>query len=245
MKKLLIVVLAVVMVCGAAFGQDFVPAAKAGAKSLNFTFAGLGTFGIGPAGVANFAHFNPGFGASYFLSSDAAVRIGFQIAMPSSTIPANPPAGKPGTDATQSAFSAGVGIDYLMYLYGMTPRVKPFAGLGIAFATNSTTEKSGTGAADGTNFVQTETKNNANGVNINGTAYQAGTGLALQAIIGAEFFIYSELSISAEYDLNLLNLQSASDQVSTQGPTSVTTKSPSFTQILGFGAAGATLHIYF
>jgi hypothetical protein len=246
MKKLLIVMLAVVMVCGAAFAQDFVPAAKSGAKSLNFTFAGLGAFGIGATGVSNFpGKFTPGFGASYFLSSDAAVRIGFQIAMPSGTSPANPPAGKPGTDGSMSAFSAGVGIDYLMYLYGMTPRVKPFAGLGVAFATNSTDEKNGTGNNDGTGFIQGEVKNNVNGVNINGTTYFAGTGLALQAIVGAEFFIYSELSLSAEYDLNLFSIQSASDQVASQGAVSVTTKSPSFTKILGFGTAGATLHIYF
>jgi opacity protein-like surface antigen len=243
MKKLLVVMLVTFMVCGVVLAQDFQPAAKSGAKSLNFTFAGLGAFGIGAAGVPNFSKFNPGFGVSYFLSSDAALRLGLQIAIPSATIPANPAAGKTGTDATQSAFSAGVAVDYLMYLYGMTPRVKPFAGLGVAFATNSTTEKDGIN--DNTNFTQTEIKNNSNGVNINGTAYQAGTGLALTAIVGAEFFIYSELSISAEYDLNLFGTQSASDQVKTQGPTSVTTKSPSFTSLLGFSAAGAMLHIYF
>lgn len=246
MKKLLFVMLALAMVSTLVFAQEINPAAKGGAKSLNFTFNGLGAFGIGATGVSNFPNkFNPGFGVSYFLSNDAALRLGIQIALPSQTSPANPPAGKPGTDATGSAFSGGLGVDYLMYMYGMTPRVKPFAGLGLAFATVSTTEKSGTGGADGTNFVQTETKNNAAGVNINGTTYTAGMGLALQGIVGAEFFIYNEISISAEYDLNLLNIQSGSDQVVTQGPNSTTTKSPSFTTILGFGSAGATLHIYF
>ena len=245
MKKLLIIALAVVMVCGAAFAQDFQPAAKSGAKSLNFTFGGLGAFGFGPTGLASVPNFNPGFGVSYFMSSDAAIRLGLQIAMPTMTSPANPPAGKPGTDATASAFSAGVGLDYLMYMYAMSPRVKPYVGVGLFFAMNSTNEKSGTGAADGTNFVQTETKNNSNGVNINGRTYQAGTGFGLQAIIGAEFFIYSEISISAEYDLNLFAVESAADQVVTNGPNSTTTKSPSFTNILGFGCAGSTVHIYF
>jgi opacity protein-like surface antigen len=237
MKKLLIVMLAVVMVCGAAFAQDFVPAAKAGAKSLNFTFAGLGAFGIGPTGPGG------GFGCSYFLSNDAALRLGLQIALPSMTTPANPAVGNTGTDATASAFSFGVSADYLMYMYGMSPRVKPYAGLGVSLALASTDEKNGTN--NNTNFTQTETKNNSNGVNINGTTYRAGTQLGLMAIMGAEFFIYSELSLSAEYQLNLFSLTSAADQVSTTGPTSTTTKSPSYTKILGFGTAGAALHIYF
>ena len=245
MKKVLLLTLAVVLICGFAFGQDFQPAAKTGAKSLNFTFGGLGAFNFGAAGLANLSNFNPGFGASYFLSSDAALRLGFQIAAPSATSPANPPAGKPGTDATSSAFSLGIGVDYLMYMNAISPRVKPYVGAGIVFGMNSTDQKSGTGTNDGTGFVQTETKNNANGVNINGTTYQAGTGFGLQAIIGAEFFIYSEISISAEYDLNLISLVSAADQVVTTSPNSTTTKSPSFTNILGFSAAGAMVHIYF
>jgi hypothetical protein len=158
-------------------------------------------------------------------------------------MPANPPTGKPGTDATESAFNLGIGADYLMYMGA--GRVRPFMGGGLFFATASTDEKDGTGNANGTGFVQTETKNNSNGININGTTYQGGTAFGLRAIMGAEFFIYNELSISAEYDLNLVGIASAADQVVTHGATSVTTKSGSVTTILGFGAAGATLHIYF
>jgi opacity protein-like surface antigen len=246
MKKLLIVMLAVVMVCGAAFAQEFQPAAKSGAKSLNFTFDGLGAFGIGATGP------NGGLGLSYFMSNDAAIRLGFQIALPSMTSPANPAAGKTGTDATASAFSFGVGADYLMYMYGMTPRVKPFAGLGVRFGMVSTNDKDGSNDNSVGPFVQTETKNraydkngNAAGVTINNVTYNAGTQIGLMGIVGAEFFIYPELSLSAEYDLNLFSSTSASDQVSTTGPTSVTIKSPSFTKILGFSAVGAALHIYF
>jgi opacity protein-like surface antigen len=128
-------------------------------------------------------------------------------------------------------------------MYGMTPRVKPFAGLGVSLSMGSTDEKNGTN--DNNNFVQTETKNNVNGVNINGHTYRAGTQLGLMGIIGAEFFIYPELSLSAEYQLNLFSLTSASDQSVITGPTTTTTKSPSFTTILGFSCAGAMLHIYF
>ena len=80
---------------------------------------------------------------------------------------------------------------------------------------------------------------------MNGTTYTGGTRLGLMGIVGAELFVYNELSFSAEYQLNLFSMTSAADQVQTQGATSVTTKSPSFTNILGFGTAGATVHIYF
>lgn len=241
MKKLLIVVLAVVMVCGAVFAQEFQPAAKAGAKSLNFTFFGLGEFklnGTGPAG---------GLGLSYFMSNDAAFRLGVQLGIASSTIPANPPAGVTGTDGSTSKFQVGLSGDYLMYLYGMTPRVKPYAGLGISFAITSLSQKD---TVSGT-AVQTEVKGAFYHITGAGAAQkvvideQGGMTLGLKGILGAEFFLYPELSISAEYSLNLFSLNSPSDLVATQGPSSQTTKQTSSSQILGFGAAGAALHIYF
>ena len=232
MKKLLIVMLAVVMVCGAAFAQDFQPAAKSGAKSLNFVFGGLGAFNIGPAGVNN------GFGVSYFMSNDAALRLGLQVKSSSSTQPYNDPAppNNPGSDGSTSTFGLGLGIDYLMYMYGMTPRVKPYMGLGAFVLMNSSDTKFQVlnAAADGT---ATQTKN-GNG--------NEGLSFGLAGIAGAEFFIYPELSLSAEYQLTLFDLTSKSDKVeSKKNKTDVTTKQGSATQILGFGTAGATLHIYF
>ncbi len=248
MKKALIIAMTTAIMFGLASAQDISPAQHAGAKSLNFTFGGLGNFGLGASGLVNLpssSNFVPGFGASYFLNSETAVRIGFQIAIPSGTSPANPPAGKPGTDATESAFSLGVGADYLMYMG--TGRVRPYLGAGIYFATVSTDEKSGSGTNDGTGFVVTETKNRTNGIAVplNGVTYIGGSAFGLQGIIGAEFFIYNEISVSAEYDLNLFNTMGSADQVVTTGSSSTTTKSPNTTSILGFGAAGATLHIYF
>jgi hypothetical protein len=68
----------------------------------------------------------------------------------------------------------------------------------------------------------------------------------LVAILGAEFFVYNEISLSAEYTLGLYQMTSRSDQTdSRKGLSDVTTKQGSSYQILGFGAAGATLHIYF
>jgi hypothetical protein len=86
-----------------------------------------------------------------------------------------------------------------------------------------------------TGGTQTETKN----------ASPAGTTFGLMGIAGAEFFIYPELSISGEYSLNLFSIMSKKDTETTVGGTTTTIKNGSSTQLLGFGAAGATVHIYF
>jgi opacity protein-like surface antigen len=123
-----------------------------------------------------------------------------------------------------------------MFLNSMSPRVKPYLGAGVGFALNSSDVKyriSNT-AINGT---ATETKNGG-----------ASDGLVfgLVAILGAEFFVYNEISLSAEYTLGLYQMTSRSDQTdSRKGLSDVTTKQGSSYQILGFGAAGATLHIYF
>jgi hypothetical protein len=213
--------------------QEFKPAAKAGATSFNFTFAGLGAFGIGPAGV------NGGISFSYFLSNDAALRLGLQGILNSSTQPWNDNSGSgtnPGTDGTTSSFGLGVGADYLMYASSITPRVKPYLGVGVFVTMNSSSTKPAISDAAG-NATVTETKN-GNG--------NEGLSFGAAGMAGAEFFIYPEISLSAEYQLTLVSLTSKSDRVvSYKGIPSVTTKQGSAMQILGFKTFGATLHIYF
>jgi hypothetical protein len=213
--------------------QEMIPAAKAGAMSFNFTFAGLGAFGIGPAGV------NGGISVSFFLSNDAAVRLGLQGVLNSSKQPWNdftPNGTNPGSDGTKSTLGLGVGADYLMYSSAITPRVKPYLGFGAFFTMNSSDTKPALSntVANGT-IIETK---NGNG--------NEGLSLGLAGIAGAEFFLYPEISVSAEYQLTLFSLTMRSDQVvSTQGNPDVTTKQGSATQILGFKTFGATLHIYF
>jgi hypothetical protein len=233
MKKLIVLIIAVLTALSTLGAQEVKPAAKAGAKSLNFTFGGLGVFGIGPAGV------NGGISVSYFLSNDAAVRLGLQGVSNSSTQPWNDLSGNgtsPGSDGSASTFGLGVGADYLVYVTAMTPRVKPYLGAGVFVALNSSDTKPALSNAAG-NAAITETKN-GNG--------NEGLSFGLGGIVGAEFFLYPEISLSAEYQLNVISLTSRSDQVvSYKGNPSRTTKQGSETQILGFGTFGATLHIYF
>jgi outer membrane protein W len=226
MKKVLAVVLAVVMMCGVVLAQDAPAGNVAGAKSMNFSFGGLGTFGLGATGI------NGGLGVTYFLSSDAAVRLGLQVGIASSTTPANPATGQTGKDGESSSTALGVGGDYLMYMGG--GRVKPYVGAGVSFSMNSNSSKNVVNTTAG---VQVETKN--------AIGSGAGTTLGLAGIAGAEFYLYNEISLSAEYQLNLFSMTSAADQEQTSGSTTVTTKGSSTTNLLGFSAAGATLHIYF
>jgi outer membrane protein W len=225
MKKILAVILAVVMMCGVVMAQDVQNlGTKAGDKSMNFTFNGLGTFGIGATGPQG------GVGLSYFLGSNAAVRAGLQVMSSSSTVPANPGTGQTGTDGSNSSFTLALSADYLMYMQGATSRVRPYMGAGFSFAMTSSESKNAVIAPT----VQATTK----GVG-------AGTTLGLMGIAGAEFYLYPELSLSAEYTLTLFSMNSPADVEISSGSTTVTTKQTSSTQILGFGTAGAAIHIYF
>jgi hypothetical protein len=213
--------------------QEMKPAVKEGARSLNFTFAGLGAFGLGSAGV------NGGISYSYFLSNESALRLGLQGIFNSSTQPWNDNSGNgtnPGTDGSTSSFGLGVGADYLMYTSAITPRVKPYFGAGVFVTMNTSSNKPAISDASG-NATITETKN-GNG--------NEGLSFGAAGMVGAEFFLYPEISLSAEYQLTLFSLTSRSDRVVTyRGFPSVTTKQGSSMQILGFKTFGATLHIYF
>lgn len=231
MKRVLLIMLAVAVVANFAVAQDM-PAIKSGAKSLNFTFGGFGGFGLtgtGPMG---------GVGMSYFLSNDAAVRLGLQVGTQSVKIPANPPAGQTGTDGDGSELLVGLGLDYLMY--GGSGRVRPYfgGGIGVTFGNNSYKLPVVPAGA------QTEVKNDPAPPGALGFTGITGVTFGVSGVLGAEFFLYNELSLSAEYRLNLISINSPADMEVTSGSTTITTKQPSSTTILGFGAAGATVHIY-
>lgn len=225
MKKFLAVVLAVVMMCGVVMAQDAPAGNQAGAKSMNFTFGGLGAFGLTGTGP------NGGLGLSYFLSSEAAVRVGLQVGTTSTTTPA---AITGNSDASSSTFDLGIGADYLMYMGG--GRVKPYMGAGVGLSLGSSSNEPSVSptAANGTLTKITNTRNTD------------GMTLSVVGIAGAEFYLYNEISLSAEYTLGLLRMRSGADSEATiKGAAAVTAKGSSSTNLLGFGAAGATLHIYF
>lgn len=228
------VLVAVIMLSSFTSAQDFqMKSLNAGDESINFTFGGLGAFGLGPAGISG------GISGSYFLDGNSAVRIGLQVRSSSSTTPWNDLSGNatnPGSDGSFSSFTLGIGADYLMYVK-TSGRVRTYLGGGVSLSMLTSNNKPALPNSAGPGTV-TETKN--------GTYGNEGTTIALAGLAGAEFFLYPELSISGEYQLNLFSLTSRSDtEVSIKGQSSVKSKKGSLTQILGFGAAGATVHIYF
>jgi hypothetical protein len=233
MKTTLTLLAALLIAAQSLPAQEFRPAARAGAMSLNFTFGGFGSFGIAGSGVSG------GLGISHFVSSDLAYRLGLQAVYNKVTTPWNdltPNGTNPGSDGSNSSLGLGIGFDYLMYTSSIAPRIRPYWGPGVFIIYNSSDVKPAVSGFAPTGTLL-ETKNaNAND----------GFTFGVLGVLGAEFFLYPELSLSAEYQLNVLSLTSRSDRVvSTKNNPDVTTKQGSAMQILGFSAAGATVHIYF
>ncbi|MFA6468956.1 MAG: outer membrane beta-barrel protein [Bacteroidota bacterium] len=225
MKKFLAVVLAVVMMCGVVMAQENL-GTKAGDKSLNFAFGGLGAFNIGTPNTYG------GVSLSYFLSGDAAVRFGLNVGMTSTTTPTNVTGN---SDAEGSTFDIGVGADYLMFMTGASTRVRPYMGGGVSIGLGSSSNKY---SVDPTINNETVERTNLRAAD--------GFALGLNGIVGAEFYLYPEMSLSAEYRLGLLSLSSGADSVTkTEGAADVTAKGTSGMNILGFGATAVMLHIYF
>ena len=231
MKKIFAVLVATVIIYGSLMAQDSIILAQ-GSKSLNFTFGGLAS--LGTTGAT--AGATTGFGMSYYLNKEEAFRIGLQVVDVSQTLPSNM---TNGTDGSLSLFGLGLSVDYLHYISGVTSRVHPYFGAGIAFSYSSTDQKSI--AYQG----QTQTDRKNDYVSINNISIGGGINLGVQGIGGVEFFIYPEISLSAEYVLHVVNFNIPSDVTSTTGNSSSTTKNTTTTQLLGFSAANLGVHIYF
>lgn len=214
---------------GSLSSQTVSPDIRSGARSLNFLFGGFGTFGIGPSGVAG------GVGFSHFASSSTAYRIGLQLVYNHSTTPWNDPV-IAGNDGKTSSTGFGVGFDYLMYMEGLSSHVRPYWGPGAFFTLNSSDVKPAVAnlVATGT-LLETKNGNPNDGVTF-----------GVRWVMGAEVFVYNDVSFSAEYNLNLFSLTSRADRtVSSFNLPDVTTKQGSAYQILGFGTAAAGVHLYF
>jgi hypothetical protein len=222
------------VVASAAVAQGVNPAVRPGTKSLNFTFGGFGGFGLAGTGPAG------GVGLSYFLNPNTALRIGVQARSYSRTLTWNSVTGATGTDGRESGLSVGLAVDYLKYMRGATSRVRPYigAGVGATRVSNKALPAAATGA------TVTETRNSPAGITGAGFA-SPGVTFDLHASLGAEFFLFNEISITGEYGLNLVNRTSPANMQAITGGTTVTTKGNPTTNILGFGAAGATVRIYF
>lgn len=222
MKKLLVLMCAVLFVGSVSYSQDVVPNLAGGSKALLFTFGGLNTL------AAN--NFSGGFGAKYYLSSSMAVRGALQFSSNSTSTPANPAAGDVGVDGSTSNTTIGVGG--AIELHMGSGRVSPYLGAGVGFSTTSTESKNAATATPPATPTQTTTTNA--GGNTTFTVY---------GIAGFEFFLWKEVSLAGEYRLGFSSTSNKDVEV-TSGTTTNTTKQGSSSSF-GVNAQGVlTLAVY-
>lgn len=223
MKKTLIILLVVMSFAANIYAQDAVkPATSAGTAGLLFTFSGLDNLGAGD--------FEGGFGGKYFFTRNLALRGILNFTTASQT----QPSGVPGVDDTEaSATVIGVGAA-LEYHFGYK-RVSPYIGGGLQFITTSTEET-------GEGYTMT---NDLGGQSVNGNTYRAGTMLEAFGLVGVEFFLFDELSLSAEYRLGFGSFSQSDEEFERDGFDKVTTDGGSGSQFALHSQGFLTLAIYF
>ncbi len=232
MKKTVFFLAILVIAGSVAFGQDVVPSINAGSMGVLFQFSGLANIGAGA--------YQGGIGGKYYLTDRTAIRVAAQFQYAKDNLPANPPTGTRGTDGYRSGTTFGL-LAAIEYHLGKG-RARPYIGAGALFSTTSTDEKDAVWAPN----PQTETKNGFNGLTLSNINFIPSTTLGFAALFGVEFFLYKELSLSAEYQL-MYGMMSFKDRVVTQGATTVTTPSPTGTgSRMGiFNDGSVILTVYF
>ena len=191
MRKLCAMVGALVLTASVSYGQgqEVTPDRASGSKALLFEFGGLSTLAAGD--------FDGGAGLKYFLSESTALRASLQLSTANADVLANPVAPNTGIDGSQSATLVGFSLAVEQHMG--TGRVSPYLGAGISWSTEDT---------ESTNVVvgnppgaQTTVLNRAAGETIRGRTYLGGRSVGLFGLMGFEFFLRKEVSLSGEYRL--------------------------------------------
>jgi len=226
--RLIAVAVAVLMAVSFSFAQDFTTSVASGGKAMLFSLEGLSNLGAG--------EYAGGVGGKYYVSNQIALRVGFQFATATHETPVTLGTGQTGKDGSQSGTMFGIlaGAEY----HFLPTRVSPYVGAGISFSTTSTESKNAVVDPN----PQVTYKNRLTGE----MSFQAGTELAVAGIIGVEFFITKEISLSGEYQIGYF-AQSAPDQERIEA--NVTTKTKvGGTSGMGVASANSThltLSVYF
>jgi hypothetical protein len=231
-RKILAIAGVLVLASSVCYGQGVTPELKTGSKALLFEFSGLSVIAAGD--------FDGGAGFKYYVSPSMAVRGSVQLSRATRVLAANPVAPQTGIDGSQSATLAGVTAAVERHMG--TGRVSPYFGGGLMFSTTST---------EGKNVVvgnppgaQTTTKNDTAGETINGKTYLGGSNAGIFGLMGFEFFLRKEVSLSGEYSIGYTST-SRKDEVATAGAVSVTTKVGS-SSLFNISSRGLlTLAVYF
>jgi opacity protein-like surface antigen len=234
MKKTVILIAILVLAGSAAFGQDVVPSVNAGSMGVLFEFSGLANLGAGA--------YQGGIGGKLYLSDRMAVRVAAQFQYASVNDKAHPVAPQRGIDGSESGTTFGL-LAAIEYHLGKG-RARPYIGAGALFSTTSTDYKP---MVTGANPIQSETKNAQQ--TIGGVTFTPATTFGVAGLIGVEFFLYKELSLSAEYQI-MYGMMSFKDIEYSSGipgqPTITSYASPSSGSQLGiFNDGKLILTVYF
>jgi outer membrane protein W len=147
-----------------------------------------------------------------FLTDRMAVRVAAQFQYARDNGEAHPTGTDRGIDGYKSGTTFGL-LAAVEYHLGKG-RARPYVGAGALFSTTSTDYKpTVTGPAP---LYQGETKNELGGYTLGGITFTPSTTFGVAGLVGVEFFLYKELSLSAEYQI-MFGMQSNKDQETNSG----------------------------
>lgn len=225
MKRFAILLLVLTFVASVSFAGDPKPLTRSGDKALLFDLGGLANLAAG--------NYGGGLGAKYYIASDLALRlsIGFTTSSQTDKNTQSPlPAGRLGESSrTTTEFSVAPAITYNL---AKTSTVVAYVGGMVSFSSGSDKREGNSGGL-GAGFDSGEEYS------------QSTTTFGVAGILGAEWFPWENISLSAEYHLGYSH--SSSEVKSTTPPTTVTVDGPT-TSGFGLGSANTaafTLSFYF
>lgn len=195
MKRLLLVVLVLLLAVGLSTAGERMT--KQGTHSINFLINGLGDFGVSSFPVASVgAGTLYGFGGSYFLQDDMAIRAGVAF----NRWNQNTKGTTGETDNTEMGF--GVSPALLWYCMGEGP-VSAYWGPGAMFGMYSDETKFTPTSGTGTSTKQTW------------------TGFGVGIVMGGQWWAWDQVAFNAEYMLSYSSYSSEveSGGTTTDGPT--------------------------
>ena len=201
--------------------QEVTPSIGAHSKALLFTFNGLS--------VLRAADYNGGIGAKYYLTNAMALRGGIGFGYMTQSIPV--PGGATGTDGTISGIMYGLNAGMEFHL--LPGRVSPFVGGAFSLSSNST-ENSLPIVPPG---LENTDKNG-------GRAGAGGLTLGAGGILGVEFFLTKEISLSTEYMLGY-TLTSTSDYEQIRGAVTTKFKTGNISAVDISNSGALTLAVHF
>jgi hypothetical protein len=180
-----ILLFSLIFLCTIVFAQEESKTSIAGgAKALIFEFDGLDNLSANS--------YEGGIGGKIFFSNSLALRVGFNFDRISEEYPANPSAVQRGVkgEYVETAFGIGAGIEIHTR---SKSRVSPYFGGGFEFMHGSSEYKPVTYYPDIDDYPATRIVTERTGI------YE----FNLLGVIGAELFVLKELSLSAEYVINI------------------------------------------